>query len=36
LRSNQNRLYFSSVAYLLMEALRRLELKQTDLEQAHL
>ena len=34
LRSNQNRLYFSSVAYLLMEALRRLGLKQTDLEQA--
>ena len=34
LRSNQNRLYFSSVAYLLMEALRRLGLKQTDLAQA--
>ncbi len=34
LRSNQNRLYFSSVAYLLMEALRRLGLKETDLAQA--
>ncbi len=34
LRSNQNRLYFSSVAYLLMEALRRLGLRQTDLAQA--
>ena len=34
LRSNQNRLYFSSVAYLLMEALRRLGLKGTDLAQA--
>ena len=34
LRSNQNRLYFSSVAYLLMEALRRLGLKHTDLAQA--
>ena len=34
LRSNQNRLYFSSVAYLLMEALRRLGLKATDLAQA--
>ncbi len=33
LRSNQNRLYFSSVAYLLMEALRRLGLKGTDLAQ---
>ncbi len=30
LRSNQNRLYFSSVAYLLMEALRRLGLQGTD------
>jgi hypothetical protein len=34
LRSNQNRLYFSSVAYVLMEALRRLGLKATDLAQA--
>jgi hypothetical protein len=34
LRSNQNRLYFSSVAYLLVEALRRLGLKQTELAQA--
>ena len=34
LRSNQNRLYFSSVAYLLMEALRRLGLKATELAQA--
>ena len=34
LRSNQNRLYFSSLAYLLMEALRRLGLKATDLAQA--
>ena len=34
LRSNQIRLYFSSVAYVLMEALRRLGLKQTDLAQA--
>lgn len=34
LRSNQNRLYFSSIAYLLMEALRRLGLKHTDLAQA--
>jgi len=34
LRSNQNRLYFSSVAYLLMEALRRLGLKATDLASA--
>ena len=33
LRSNQIRLDFSSVAYLLMEALRRLGLKQTDLAQ---
>jgi hypothetical protein len=36
LRSNQNRLYFSSVAYLLMEALRRLGLKATDLAQAQM
>jgi len=34
LRSNQTRLYFSSVAYLLMEALRRLGLKETDLARA--
>jgi len=34
LRSNQNRLYFSSLAYLLMEALRRLGLKATELAQA--
>ena len=34
LRSNQIRLYFSSVAYVLMEALRRLGLRQTDLAQA--
>ena len=34
LRSNQIRLDFSSVAYLLMEALRRLGLKATDLAQA--
>lgn len=34
LRSNQIRLYFSSVAYVLMEALRRLGLKQTDLARA--
>jgi hypothetical protein len=34
LRSNQIRLYFSSVAYLLVEALRRLGLKETDLVQA--
>ena len=34
LRSNQNRLYISSIAYLLMEALRRLGLKHTDLAQA--
>jgi hypothetical protein len=34
LRSNQTRLYFSSVAYVLMEALRRLGLKQTELAQA--
>lgn len=31
LRSNQIRLYFSSVAYLLMQALRRLGLKGTEL-----
>ncbi len=34
LRSNQIRLYFSSVAYLLMEALRRLGLKGTELAPA--
>jgi hypothetical protein len=34
LRSNQIRLYFSSVAYVLMEALRRLGLKGTELAQA--
>ena len=34
LRSNQIRLYFSSMAYTLMEALRRLGLKQTELAQA--
>ena len=34
LRSNQIRLYFSSVAYLLMEALRRLGLKGTELARA--
>jgi hypothetical protein len=34
LRSNQNRLYFSSLAYVLMEALRRLGLKGTDWAQA--
>jgi len=34
LRSNQIRLSFSSMAYVLMEALRRLGLKQTDLARA--
>ena len=34
MHSNQIRLYFSSVAYVLMEALRRLGLKQTELAQA--
>ena len=34
LRSNQIRLYFSSMAYVLMEALRRLGLKATELAQA--
>ena len=33
-RSNQNRLYFSSVAYMLMQALRRLALKGTELAKA--
>ncbi len=34
IRSNQIRLYFSSIAYLLLEALRRLGLKGTALAQA--
>jgi hypothetical protein len=34
LHSNQSRLYFSSLSYLLIEALRRPGLKQTDLAQA--
>lgn len=34
LRSNQVRLYFSSAAYLLMQALRRLGLRGTELAQA--
>ena len=34
MRSNQIRLYFSSVAYLLMQALRRLGLKGTELAKA--
>ncbi len=34
LRSNQIRLYFSSIAYVLMEALRRLGLKSTELARA--
>lgn len=34
MRANQLRLWFSSVAYLLMSALRRLGLKGTDLEKA--
>jgi len=34
LRSNQIRLYFSSIAYLLMEALRRLGLQGTELAHA--
>jgi|SRR5271157_464285 len=34
LRSNQVRLYFSSIAYLLMEALRRLGLQGTELARA--
>ncbi len=34
LRSNQIRLYFSSVAYVLMQALRRLGLKGTELARA--
>ena len=34
LRSNQVRLYFSSMAYLLLEALRQLGLRGTELAQA--
>jgi hypothetical protein len=34
MRSNQLRLYFSSIAYLLMQALRRLGLQGTELAQA--
>ena len=34
MRANQLRLFFSSVAYLLMSALRRLGLKDTDLAKA--
>jgi hypothetical protein len=34
LRSNQMRLYFSSIAYLLIEALRRLGLQGTEFAQA--
>jgi hypothetical protein len=34
MRSNQTRLYFSSIAYLLLEALRWLGLKETELAQA--
>jgi hypothetical protein len=34
MRANQLRLWFSSVAYLLMSALRRLGLKDTDLAKA--
>jgi hypothetical protein len=34
LRSNQIRLYFSSAAYLLVQALRRLGLRGTELAQA--
>ena len=33
-RSNQNRLYFSSVAYLLVQGLPRLGLKATELAEA--
>jgi len=33
-RANQTRLYFSSIAYLLLEALRRLGLRGTDLARA--
>jgi hypothetical protein len=34
MRANQLRLWFSSVAYLMMNALRRLGLKDTDLAKA--
>ena len=34
MRGNQLRLYFSSIAYILMHDLRRLALKGTDLERA--
>jgi len=34
MRANQTRLYFSSIAYVLMHALRRLGLKHTDLANA--
>jgi hypothetical protein len=34
MRANQTRLWFSSVAYILLEALRRMGLKGTDLAQA--
>ena len=34
MRANQTRLWFSSVAYMLLEALRRLGLKGTDMAQA--
>lgn len=34
MRSNQIRLYFSSIAYVLMQALRRLGLKGTEMEKA--
>jgi hypothetical protein len=34
LKSNQTRLYFSSIAYVLMNELRRLGLAETELEQA--
>src|SRR5213075_811217 len=34
MRGNQLRLYFSSIAYILMHDLRRLALKGTDLEKA--
>jgi len=34
MRANQLRLWFSSVAYLLMSALRRLGLKETELAKA--
>ena len=33
-RANQTRLYFSSIAYLLLEALRRVGLAGTDMAQA--